>query len=43
MNREWIDQIEPWVSGGLLVHIKGGPRVELSRRQAQSFREQMSL
>ncbi|HQF38277.1 MAG TPA: LytTR family DNA-binding domain-containing protein [Opitutaceae bacterium] len=43
VNLEWIDKIEPWFSGGLLVHIKGGPRVELSRRQAQAFREQMSL
>lgn len=43
INLEWIDKIEPWFSGGLLVHIKGGPRVELSRRQAQSFRGQMSL
>jgi two-component system LytT family response regulator len=39
----WIDRIEPWFSGGLLVHLKGGPKVELSRRQAQAFREQMSL
>ena len=43
VNLEWINKIEPWFSGGLLVHIKGGPRVELSRRQAQAFREQMSL
>lgn len=43
VNLSWIDKIEPWFSGGLLVHIKGGPRVELSRRQAQAFREQMSL
>lgn len=43
VNLEWVDTIEPWFSGGLLVHIKGGPRVELSRRQAQAFREQMSL
>ena len=39
----WIDRIEPWFSGGLLVHLKGGSKVELSRRQAQAFREQMSL
>ena len=38
----WIDRIEPWFSGGLLVHLKGGSKVELSRRQAQAFREQMS-
>jgi len=43
INMTWIDRIEPWFSGGLLVHLKGGPKVELSRRQAQAFREQMSL
>ncbi len=43
INLEWIDTIEPWFSGGLLVQIKGGPKVELSRRQAQEFREQLSL
>jgi two-component system LytT family response regulator len=43
INLAWIDRIEPWFSGGLLVHLKGGLKVELSRRQAQSFREQMSL
>ena len=43
INLDWIDAIEPWFSGGLLVHLKGGMRVELSRRQAQEFREQTSL
>jgi two-component system LytT family response regulator len=43
VNLSWIDRIEPWFSGGLLVHLKGGLRVELSRRQAQAFRERMSL
>ncbi|HUR59088.1 MAG TPA: LytTR family DNA-binding domain-containing protein [Opitutaceae bacterium] len=43
INLAWIDKIEPWFSGGLLVHLKGGPKVELSRRQAQEFREKMSL
>lgn len=43
INLTWIDRIEPWFSGGLLVHLKGGARVELSRRQAQEFRERMSL
>ncbi len=43
INLSWIDKIEPWFSGGLLVHLKGGARVELSRRQAQDFREKMSL
>ena len=43
INLEWIDTIEPWFSGGLLVQIKAGPKVELSRRQAQEFRERLSL
>lgn len=43
INLAWIDKIEPWFSGGLLVHLKGGAQVELSRRQAQEFREKMSL
>lgn len=43
INLTWIERIEPWFSGGLLVHLKGGAKVELSRRQAQEFREKMSL
>ena len=43
INLAWIDKIEPWFSGGLLVLLKGGAKVELSRRQAQDFREKMSL
>jgi two-component system LytT family response regulator len=43
INLAWIDKIEPWFSGGLLVHLKGGAKIELSRRQAQDFREKMSL
>jgi two-component system LytT family response regulator len=43
INLRWIEKIEPWFSGGLLVELKGGAKVELSRRQAQDFRERMSL
>ena len=43
INLTWVDGIEPWFSGGLLVKLKGGLKVELSRRQAQDFRERMSL
>jgi two-component system LytT family response regulator len=43
INFAWIEKIEPWFSGGLLVQLKGGAKVELSRRQAQEFREKMSL
>jgi two-component system, LytTR family, response regulator len=43
INLTWIQSIEPWFSSGLLVTLKGGAKVELSRRQAQEFRERMSL
>lgn len=43
INLTWVEGIEPWFSGGLLVKLKGGLKVELSRRQAQDFRERMSL
>jgi len=43
INTAWIAGVEPWFSGGLLVQLKGGAKVELSRRQAQDFRERMSL
>jgi len=43
INIAWIAGIEPWFSSGLLVQLKGGAKVELSRRQAHEFRERMSL
>ncbi|HKB91615.1 MAG TPA: LytTR family DNA-binding domain-containing protein [Opitutaceae bacterium] len=43
INLTWIEKIEPWFSGGLVVTLHGSARVELSRRQAQEFRERMSL
>jgi two-component system, LytTR family, response regulator len=43
INLTWVEGIEPWFSGGLMVKLKGGLKVELSRRQAQDFRERMSL
>ena len=43
INLARVDKIEPWFSGGLLVHLKGGAKVELSRRQARDFRGNMSL
>ncbi len=43
INLAWVEGIEPWFSGGLLVKLKGGMKVELSRRQAQDFRDRLSL
>jgi two-component system LytT family response regulator len=43
INLNWIDKIEPWFSGGLLVTLRGGDRIEISRRQAIRFKELLSL
>lgn len=43
INLQWVDKIEPWFSGGLLVTLQGGDRIEISRRQAIRFKELMSL
>ena len=43
INLGWVDAIEPWFNGGLVVTLKGGDRIEVSRRQAARFKEMMSL
>jgi two-component system LytT family response regulator len=43
INLKWIDNIEPWLNGGLLVKLKGGMKIEVSRRQAIKFKDKLSL
>lgn len=51
VNLRWVDKIEPWFSGGLMVKLKPAPgkaaqepeQLEVSRRQAARFRELLSL
>ena len=43
INLRWIDKIEPYFNGGLLVDLKGGEKIEVSRRQTVKFKEMMSL
>ncbi|UTW64701.1 response regulator transcription factor [bacterium SCSIO 12741] len=43
INLKWIDNIEPWFNGGLLVELKGGDKIEISRRQAARLKDKMSL
>ncbi len=43
INLKWIESIEPWLNGGLLVKLKGGNKIEVSRRQAIKFKEMLSL
>ena len=34
INLKWIESVENWFNGGLMVKLKGGEQVEISRRQA---------
>lgn len=49
INLRWIDKIEPWFNGGLMVKLKsldksGQPEtIEVSRRQAARFKDLLSL
>ena len=43
INLSWVESIEPWFNGGLMVKLNGGDKVEVSRRQAAKFKEKMSL
>src|SRR6476469_8344126 len=43
INMRMIDKIEPYFNGGLLLELKGGEKIEVSRRQTVKFKEMMSL
>lgn len=43
VNLRMIEKVEPYFNGGLLLEIRGGEKVEVSRRQAVKFKEMMSL
>ena len=43
INLQWIDQITPWFSGNLKVSLKTGEEIEISRRQANKFKELLSF
>lgn len=43
VNLRWIENIEPWFNGGLMVKLKGGEQIEISRRQSVKLKDMMSL
>ncbi len=43
INLRLIEKIEPYFNGGLLLELKGGEKIEVSRRQTVKFKEMMSL
>ncbi|MBZ4395418.1 response regulator [Myxococcus sp. MISCRS1] len=43
INLDFVDTLEPGPGGTLVARLRGGPEIEMSRRQSQRFRERMSL
>jgi two-component system, LytTR family, response regulator len=43
VNLRMIEKIEPYFNGGLLLELRGGEKIEVSRRQTVKFKEMMSL
>lgn len=43
VNMRMIEKVEPYFNGGLILDIKGGEKIEVSRRQSVKFKEMMSL
>src|SRR5690606_15545966 len=43
INLRAVEKIEPYFNNGLLVELKGGEKIEVSRRQAVKFKERMSF
>ncbi|MFO0357954.1 MAG: LytR/AlgR family response regulator transcription factor [Sphingobacteriaceae bacterium] len=43
LNLKWIASVETWFNGGLMVKLKDGKEVEISRRQAVKIKDMLSL
>jgi two-component system LytT family response regulator len=43
INLKWVDRVDLAVSGGLVVTLRGGRAVEMSRRQSARLREILAL
>lgn len=43
VNLKWIDKVDIGVNGGLMVTLRGGRSIEMSRRQSTRLREILSL
>lgn len=43
INLNWVIDVKSWFSGSLMLELKGGEKIELSRRQSVKFKELKSL
>lgn len=43
INLKWVERVDAGIGGNLLVVLRGGMTIEMSRRQSLRFREALSL
>ncbi|MFT7345208.1 MAG: two-component system LytT family response regulator [Lentimonas sp.] len=43
VNIHWIKTVENWFNGGLLLTMKDGEKIEVSRRQATRFKDELGF
>jgi len=43
VNLRMVEKVESYFNGGLMLELKGGDKIEVSRRQTVKFKEMMSL
>ena len=43
VNLDYVEQVASWSNGGLMLTLRGGLEVEVSRRQSARFRDVLSL
>lgn len=43
VNLQWVDKVENWFNGGLLLELTTGDKIEVSRRQAIRFKDVFSF
>ena len=43
VNIHWIETVENWFNGGLLLSMRDGEKIEVSRRQAIKFKDELGI
>ena len=43
INMDYVANIEPWLNDGLLIKLRDGTEVEVSRRQAKELKQQLEI
>lgn len=43
INMDYIDTIEPWLNDGLIIKLRDGTQIEVSRRQAKILKQNLDI